>query len=255
MANIKIAFINASTVINDSQAQAVMQALQTQVSRDFAPVWGVDAGLEFFKHNQAIPGECWWLVLLDNSDQAGALGYHDITHEGLPLGKIFAKSDLQYGSEWSVTASHELLEMLEDPDINLTVFRQKSNESGILYAYEVCDACEADSDGYKIDDVLVSDFVYPSWFEDFKHPRGTPYDHMKKIKKPFLLLPGGYIGIFKVDSGEGWTQLYAEGAHLEYKMRAKVGTRRERRRIPRDQWLASDVRKTMNKTKTGSKSN
>ena len=36
-----------------------------------------------------------------------------------------------------------------------------------LYAYEVCDACEADQFGYDIDGVLVSDFVFPSWFESF----------------------------------------------------------------------------------------
>jgi hypothetical protein len=132
--------------------------------------------------------------------------------------------------------------MLEDPDINLTVFRQKINEAGVLYAYEVCDACEADDIGYKIDSVLVSDFVYPGWFEDFKHPRGTQYDYMKKIKKPFELLAGGYIGIYIVNSGEGWTQLYPAAAHMQYKMRPKVGSRRERRRIPRDQWLTSNAK-------------
>jgi len=238
MGTIKIAFINASTVVSDNDAKAVMSALQKQVSNDFAPVWGVDAILQFFKQGQATPTGYWWLTILDNSDQAGALGYHDITSEGLPLGKIFAKSDLQYGSAWSVTASHELLEMLGDPDINLTVFRQNTNDSGILYAYEVCDACEADEFAYKIDNVLVSDFVYPSWFEDIIYD-GIQYDHLKKIDKPFLLLEGGYISIYKINSGEGWTQLNPPGARLEYKMRAKVGTRRERRRTPKHQWLRS----------------
>jgi len=241
MANIKIAFINASTVVTDENAQQVMAALQIQVGQDFAPIWGVDADLEFFAYDQSIPANYWWLVVLDNSDQAGALGYHDITDQGLPLGKIFAAADLQYGTQWSVTASHELLEMLEDPDINLTVFRQQSNQAGVLYAYEVCDACEADSDGYEINGVLVSDFVYPSWFEDFR-ATGTQYDQMGKITNPFELLPGGYIGIYVVNSGEGWTQLYPSAKHIQYRMRPKVGTRRERRRTPRDQWITSEVK-------------
>ena len=45
MADIQVAMINASTVLQDSQVQAIVPALQTQVHRDFAPVWGVDADL------------------------------------------------------------------------------------------------------------------------------------------------------------------------------------------------------------------
>ena len=37
---------------------------------------------------------------------------NDVTREGLPLGKVFAKTDQQYGEKWTGTASHELLEML-----------------------------------------------------------------------------------------------------------------------------------------------
>ena len=31
-------------------------------------------------------------MFLDNSDQAGALAYHDLTNEGLPLSKVFVKT-------------------------------------------------------------------------------------------------------------------------------------------------------------------
>ena len=180
----------------------------------------------------------WWLVVLDNSDQAGALGYHDITKTGLPIGKVFAGSDIQYGYNWTVTASHELLEMLGDPDINLTVFVQTSDTAGVLYAYETADACEADEFGYKIDGVLVSDFVYPSWFESIAI-RGRQYDYHKKIKKPFQLLKGGYIGVFDITAGDGWQQRTAEHAPVAYSARPHVGSRRERRRTPKNQWLRS----------------
>ena len=30
-----------------------------------------------------MPAGSWWVVFLDNSDQAGALAYHDLTNEGL----------------------------------------------------------------------------------------------------------------------------------------------------------------------------
>jgi hypothetical protein len=82
--------------------------------------------------------------------------------------------------------------MLADPDINLTVFTLNEFNSARLIAYEVCDPCEADADGYKIGQTLLSDFVFPSWLETFCAP-GTQFDFQKLIKKPLELRPGGYI--------------------------------------------------------------
>ena len=242
MAQIKISLINQSSVVTDAEASKAVKALQKQVRRDFYPPWGVDADLTFVAKGKTPAAKTWWLTILDNSDEAGALGYHDVTTDGLPLGKIFAKTDQQYGTSWTVTASHELLEMLGDPDINLTTFVQSSNTAGILYAYEVADACEADNFGYKIDGVLVSDFVFPSWFEEFRKA-GTQFDYGNHIKKPFQLLPGGYISYFDVATGGGWQQKTAEkGPGYKYAARPHVGSRRERRRTPRDQWLVSTVK-------------
>ncbi len=247
MANIKIAVMNASTVVSDTDVRAAIPALQTQVHRDFAAAWGIDADLTFVAQKNNPPAGYWWLVVLDNSDQAGALGYHDLTSDGLPLAKVFAQTDQQYGEQWTVTASHELLEMLADPDINLTAFVQSSDTSGVLYAYEVSDPCEADALGYQIDGVLVSDFVYPAWFESFRTQGSTQFDFQKKITKPFQLLAGGYIGVFNVTGGSGWTQLTAKGAVPEYRSRPRVGSRRERRRTPRDLWLKSDLKQKARK--------
>lgn len=240
LAPIQISVINASTVLNDTEIHPVVEALQQQVTKDFRPAWGVDAELSFVPSgNQPTPGT-WWLSVLDDSDQAGALGYHDLTPDALPLGKVFAATDLKYGSNWTVTASHELLEMLADPNINLTVFTQKKNTSGLLYAYEICDTCEADQYGYKIGDTLVSDFVYPSWFEDFRPKGSTQFDQTKQLHSPLQLLTGGYIGIFDVTSGNGWTELTANATPMNTLSRGNVGSRRERRRTPREQWVRSD---------------
>jgi hypothetical protein len=244
---IQISVINASTVVTDNDVRPVVDALQKQVTNDFLPAWGVGAQLTFIPAGTAPPAGTWWLSILDDSDQAGALGYHDITPDGLPLGKVFAGTDLKYGMQWSVTASHELLEMLGDPNINLTVFVQNDQSTGILYAYEVCDACEADNLAYQIGNVLVSDFVFPSWFESFRAAGSTQFDQTKKIQKPFELLPGGYIGVFDVNSGSGWQQQTAEKKPTETLSRGNVGSRRERRRTPRQQWVESHQHKEINK--------
>jgi hypothetical protein len=242
MANIKVAVINASTVLKDADVQAAVPALQKQVHDDFAPAWGVDADLIFVPAQGKPPADAWWLGILDDSDQAGALGYHDLTNQGLPLGKVFAKTDIRYGSKWTVTASHELLEMLGDPDVNLAAAIDQPNGGMRLYAYEVCDACEADQFAYTIDGVVVSDFVFPAWFESFRKPNSTPFDRQEQIKAPFELLTGGYIGIYDVPSGGGWTQITKDGRGGHYRMRPPVGSRRERRRTPRDQWLRSALK-------------
>jgi hypothetical protein len=224
-----------------------VMALQQQVTNDFHPVWGIDAELKMIPQGTPATPGTWWLVILDDSDQAGALGYHDLTPDGLPLGKIFAASDLKAGDSWSVTASHELLEMLADPNINLTVFVQDANTTGTLYAYEVCDACEDDSFGYKINNVLVSDFVYPAWFENFREEGSTQFDQMNQIKDPLALLTGGYIGVFSVTDGTGWQQQTAEKVPVNLRHRAQVGSRRERRAVSRTQWLTSlPLRKIVN---------
>jgi len=243
LAPIQISVINASTVVTDDDVRPVVDALQKQVTSDFFPAWGVNAQLNFVTTGSTPPANTWWLTILDDTDQAGALGYHDLTPDGLPIGKAFAGTDLKYGTQWSVTASHELLEMLADPNINLTVFVQNDQSTGILYAYEVCDACEGDQFAYQIGKVLVSDFVFPSWFESFRTMGSTQFDQTKQIQNPLQLLAGGYIGVFDVNSGSGWQQQTAEKKPTETLNRGNVGSRRERRRTPRQQWVVSHTHK------------
>ena len=240
MASISIAVINASTVVDDAAVPPVVAALQRQVHEHFYPAWGVDADLAVVPKGQKPASGAWWLAILDNSDQAGALGYHDLTTDGLPLGKVFAKTDQQYGEDWAVTASHELLEMLGDPTINLAVLDEAETGGGRLYAYEVCDACEADQFAYAIDGVKVSDFVYPSWFESFRKAGSTQFDYQSRIRQPFQLLPGGYIGVYDISSGSGWTQITADKHN--FRARPPVGSRRERRSVPARERILSTVK-------------
>lgn len=242
---IHIEFINLSpNNLKTVDAQAIIAALQIQVSRDFAPAWGIDAKLTLAPPKQKTPTPGLWSIgFFDNADQAGALGYHDITAEGLPLGKVFVKTTLDAGDLVSVTASHECLEMLADPDINLTAeYDDPSGAPAKFYAYEVCDACEDDSLGYGIaiggaQIIHVSDFVLPAYFETFR--KAGPFDFNRHLSAPFQILPGGYMGVLDLANlGAGWQQVTADGAP-NAKSRAQIGSRRERRRTPRHMWLRS----------------
>jgi len=156
-----IAVTNASTCLTDAQAEAVLPALQKQVSDDFKAYWELDCTLTFLAGGELLTRGWWQIVIVDNPDQAGALGYHEMSTTGTPLGKVFAKLYIESGSSWTATLSHELLEMLADPWINWCAVGKDSK----IYALKVCGAVEDDRLGYEIDDVLVSDFITPAWFE------------------------------------------------------------------------------------------
>ena len=196
----KIEIINKSTVLTSDQITPVIAALQKQVDNDFSPIW-LCGPVELAATDN---GGTWQMVVLDNSDQSGALGYHELTADGLPLAKIFAKDDIQYNLSVSVTMSHELLEMLIDP---WACIASQNQNDGDFYAYEVCDAVEDDSFAYKIDDILVSDFVTPDWFITGKGP-DTQFSFKNNVHAPFTLAKGGYIG--KCPSNGSWTQVTDE---------------------------------------------
>lgn len=226
--SVPIKIVNESSVITDANLQAIVEAVQIQISRDFSPLWDLSAGLTFAPGDKQIPGDSWALAILDDSDQADALGYHDLTPGGLPIGKVFANSDIEAGSLVSVTVSHELLEMLVDPFCNLCAQAEDT-----LYAYEVCDAVEADALGYDINGIRVSDFVTPQWFS--AQPSG-PYDYCKRLSHAFELAQGGYISFMRLSGG--WQQETNESKPGEQVPR---GSRRERRRMTPGDWRRSEL--------------
>jgi hypothetical protein len=70
------------------------------------------------------------------------------------ISKVFVKSATATGQKVSVTASHELLEMMIDPGAKLWA----RNTDGRFYTYEMCDAVKDEE--YVIDGIAVSDFVH-----------------------------------------------------------------------------------------------
>jgi hypothetical protein len=215
-----IAVVNRSSVLTDSEIAPVVAAIQIQVDRDFAPAWGMPANLVFVPSTHQPEPTAWVVQLLDTSDEKGALGYHDMTNADLPVAKIFAKDDQKYGLSWTVTLSHEVLEMILDPYIDSTVFVQNSETTGDLIALEACDACEDDSFGYKINDVLVSDFVLPAFFEHNRVPHSTKFDFCGVLTEPLSIGKGGYLSIFPVNpTTKGWTQ--QQGAEIGARFASK----------------------------------
>jgi hypothetical protein len=183
-----IACINKAKVGLGVDFDEMIPALQNFIDNCFAPAWGMAAKLVKAKKPKA--GH-WTLVFLDSADSPGAEGYHDITKIGLPLSKVFVVPTIEAGDQVSVTACHELCEMLIDPTANLWCDGPRST----LWAYEVCDAVENET--FNVDGVAMSDFVFPAYFELFrlKRPKSAQYDYLKRVTRPFQILKDGYSQI------------------------------------------------------------
>jgi hypothetical protein len=192
-----IACFNRATSALGVDFDKLIAALQRYVDRYVAPVWGTPAKL--VKTSGFLKG-AWALVFLDDADQPGALAYHDLTPDGLPQSKVFVRTTLKNGDLVSVSASHELVEMLVDPAINMMT---TGPDAQTFYAYESADPVEALS--FAVNGIPMSDFVYPAYFETFRKPRSVPFDQMQKVKRPFEILSGGYQIIFR--NGK-WSQLF-----------------------------------------------
>ena len=143
----------------------IITALEKQLDRDSGPYWGRPFELTSFSKVSNVPSHMWVMAILRDPDQANALGYHALTPDGHPYGRVFTAPTLQNGGTWvdgansvSQTMSHEMLEILGDDGAN----QWCDTDQGYQRAKELCDMVESDS--YEIDGIAVSNFLRPAFF-------------------------------------------------------------------------------------------
>jgi hypothetical protein len=191
-----IAILNQSTLISNSDAAAMTEAIASQVRLDAAPLWDrAPAAVIFYTDPQGVPAAAHGIALVDTiQDQPqGVLGFHTEDRGGRLWGVVAAKPELDSGAkptsgDWSVSSvlSHEVLEMFIDPNCNLW-----SNDGrGSAYSFEVCDPVEAPT--YDINGISVSNFVTPFWFDPLAAPHAQ-FDKLGHLTRPFSILKGGYV--------------------------------------------------------------
>jgi hypothetical protein len=180
----------------------VAAALQRQATRDFGPIWQVRATVDAFPRLEDVPVGYWPMLVRDDIGFEGAAGIHLDDH-GQPFALI------TFGDSWSLTASHEMLEMLADPFGNRLIPGQsiKPDQGRVEFMVEVCDPPEAAENAYTVNDVLVSDFYTPSFF-DPTPAAGVRYDFTGKLGGPREILRGGYISWHDPVSDHWWQQVW-----------------------------------------------
>ncbi len=241
MKHVQVDVVMPSKAIPPGEVREVVRAIEKQVKRDFAPVWDVTADLRIARSARDTHKGAWHLVLLDAADPSDDDGYHELTRQGMPLGRVFLKTASHDATGWSSTASHELLEMLANPEGQRAVCLYDEDVGYRTYAHEVCDPCQDDAQCYRVDGVWVSDFIHPAWFETWRRARSTRFDHAKKLSRPLQIAKGGYAAF--VDARhDKWVSDY--GTHLAPDLQpvlgfARGGSRRLLRGVPRHHWKKS----------------
>lgn len=187
----------------DVDLDRLIRALRVFLSKFFVPIWGTPARL--VQTNGFLRG-AWGFGFFDSERSGSDDGFHDLTPEGLPFARIFVKNALEDDGTVTMTASHELAEMLVDPSLNM----ECAYSERVFYDYEVADPVEETS--FLIEGLKMSNFVYPAWFEPFHTTRSTQFDHMGLLSKPFQIHRGGYArrfwgGKWKYDYGSHAKQL------------------------------------------------
>lgn len=192
-----ITVVNKSTLVSNTDVQLMVRACAWQLRYDAAPAWGRYPLMVTYSPTEATaPPGSWVIGVFDDSDQAGALGWHDLGRGDIVYGRVFARPVLTHGGnaltkDLSIASvlSHEVLETFIDPYCN--DYSDKDGRQSI--AKEVGDPVEADVYVVPVSGtrVTVSNFVLPRWFD----PAATvgPFDKMGHLSAPFTMTSGGYL--------------------------------------------------------------
>lgn len=200
----QVAIVPNGVEILASELTKVASALSKQVGRDFAPIWGAEATVDGFARLEDVPTDYWPIMIMKKVQ--GAAGYHS-DKNGQPYAVV------EYDQDWSLTASHECLEMLADPfgsrvkagNMLAQATTAGASHHRVNYLVEVCDPCESGKFAYQVNGVLVSDFITPNFYDPVR-ASGVRYSFTDAINAPCTVLDDGYIS-WQDPKSDKWMQL------------------------------------------------
>jgi hypothetical protein len=220
-----IALVSLTSEISTRDLLQAGAAVQKQLTRDFAPIWGLRATLDTFDDLSSVPSDYHPVVVFsDSSDLAGQLEVAIGPEYAAQLIDDFERDRLtglhlnaftrqpfalvEASDAWSVTISHEVLEMIADPYGNRLVAAADPLDATqrVKYLLEVCDPCQ--TVWYPVNGVPVSDFYTPRYFDPVAI-RGARYSFTGSLTRPLHILEGGYLswvdpddsGLYQLEGG------------------------------------------------------
>lgn len=182
-----VALVSETQSISFPELGRVSAALQKQAIRDLSPIWKIQATVDAFGRLEDVPVGYWPIIIEDDIHTPGAAGIHE-DDSGQPFALVTA------GDGWSLTASHEMIEMLVDPfGRRLTAGQSpKPGQGRVEFLVEPCDPSEDTRFAYVINGITVSDFYTPTYFATVANP-AFRYSQTGAITAPRQVLKGGYL--------------------------------------------------------------
>ena len=201
----QLALVAETDAVSFDDVARVSAALQKQVMRDLSPIWNLRATVDPFAKLEDVPIGYWPMIIRDDIG-FDAAGIH-LDQDGQPFALISS------GDEWSLTASHECLEMLADPFGDRLVPGDSPNpdQGRVEFLVEVCDPSEASEFGYTVNGFLLSDFYTPAFFDPVV-ASGVRYSFTGALSEPRQVLKGGYLSWHDPVTDEWWQETWFSGA-------------------------------------------
>jgi hypothetical protein len=214
---VHVALVDMSGTIEATTLAEVAGALNEQVQADIAPAWKVAATVGAYP---SPPQGTWRIELHETIDEKDAAGYHKNN-----LGQPYAMVALSAG-DWTVTASHELVEMLADPfgsrlHTAAALKGWQGSSTRVWYLWEPGDPVEEIQ--YEVGGVPMSDFVLPAFYRST--PRGSlaAYSHTGAATEPLQILEGGYISFIDPATETAWQRFVHNGRIIDKERHPEEG--------------------------------
>src|SRR5262249_9011448 len=201
---IHIALVSEVKELAEADLARVAAALQKQASSDFKPLWNVGATVEPFKTLGDAPSGYWPIIIKKDIGVPGAGAIHT-EKNGEPFAMVTYRGTLD---DWTLSASHTMLEMLVDPLGNRMSPGPSPNpadkDKTVNFLVQIADPVESKENAYKIDGILVSDFVTPAFYS-ISRANDARLSFNGAAKDPFRITKGGYMS-WQVPETMEWHQ-------------------------------------------------
>ncbi len=222
--------------ISDPDLLAAIRVINRQIAEDFVPYWNMPATLrlegtllEQPRANAAtlFRGDAI-LYVSSSTGKDDPEGFHDRNFRGVPYGVVYSKISEQTGDPWSVTFSHEALELVADPQGNNYVMGPSPHNprKKVFFWFEMCDAVSSQT--YEIDGIALQSFLLPAYFEP--PVPGARTNFLGIDLEPFGIAPESYLGYYDPEKKSQETAHADTRGKARHEIRQKFGHTRSHRR-------------------------